>query len=442
MVRILLAALTVAASASPLFAQRAVVLGTPSVVVCPPSVVPVCPPGNPSYVVPGMPGTPAAPSTLPGTELPGQPPIAGESAPNLTTPIQETLTGGNPFAQADNSLGSGFNRSAAPNSFGDFGSLTYSRIETIPVSRTIVVGFTERQVGVTETVTIVNNEKVVTRTPIIERTPVTREEVVNERRVVRLPLGSRYNGIKISENDNPRPQDRVYFGYNYFDGVNRALNPGLGRVDMERQTIGFEKTLLNGDASLGLRLPFVQLRGDGSIDSSVIGDLSIIAKFAFLNTNESVRALGLVVTAPTGGGDAILLDGFAAPHSTILQPWVGFYETLTPRLYALGFSSLIVPTDSRDVTLLSNSVTLGWWLTRSTHRGRVTGIVPATEVHINTPLNHRSISNGVFLQDQVNLTNGLHIVLPRATVAVGVNTPLVGPRPWNSEFVLTVNWNF
>jgi hypothetical protein len=34
-------------------------------------------------------------------------------------------------------------------------------------------------------------------------------------------------GMKISENMSPRPQDRIYFSFNYFQGVNDQVNQKL-----------------------------------------------------------------------------------------------------------------------------------------------------------------------------------------------------------------------
>ena len=150
----------------------------------------------------------------------------------------------------------------------------------------------------------------------------------------------------------------------------------------------------------------------------------------------------MVVTAPTGNGGGTLLDGREAPHSTLLQPWAGFVETIGRRAYATGFSSVIVPTDSRDPLLLSNSLALGYWLTRHETNGRYTGIVPTSELHINTPLNHRGPGNLVYINDQVNMTNGVNFVLPRATVSVALCTPLAGPLPWRSELLVLLNWRF
>ncbi|HSQ59531.1 MAG TPA: hypothetical protein VLT84_03730 [Acidobacteriota bacterium] len=38
-------------------------------------------------------------------------------------------------------------------------------------------------------------------------------------------------------------------------------------------------------------------------------------------------------------------------------------------------------------------------------------------------------------QDQVNLTGGMHVRFPRATLGGAVCVPVVAPRPWNVEAV-------
>jgi hypothetical protein len=277
--------------------------------------------------------------------------------------------------------------------------------------------------------------------------PVFGDVQVPERRAVRSLLGSRYNGIKITDNDSPRPVDRVYGGYNYYDRVNASLNPGLGRQDLHRETIGFEKTLLGGDASVGMRLPFVQLTGPRGTGGNVVGDLSVVGKYAFVNDRVTgdVLSAGLMLTAPTGGdfADNVLLDGTRAPRSVLFQPWAGFIKN-APAGYVQGISSLIVPTDSRDPTLFNNSVAFGYWLYRGSgcDGGRLTAVIPTVEFHVRTPLNHRDRTASVFLQDQVNLTTGVHFRTARATLSPALTVPLVGPRPFNLEVMVLFNWTF
>src|SRR5262249_9784990 len=69
--------------------------------------------------------------------------------------------------------------------------------------------------------------------------------------------------LKISENQSPRPQDRVFFTFDYFANVNGPLNERLGApirdIRVYRYIFGVEKTFDDGNASIGIRLPLDQL---------------------------------------------------------------------------------------------------------------------------------------------------------------------------------------
>ncbi len=53
--------------------------------------------------------------------------------------------------------------------------------------------------------------------------------------------------FKIAENESPRPVDRVFVTYNYYNDVD-VFHFGSSRSDLHREMIGFEKTFLGGDA--------------------------------------------------------------------------------------------------------------------------------------------------------------------------------------------------
>ena len=370
---------------------------------------------------------------------PNCPPLTG--SPNPMTPgTVDPLAPQTPNA-LDSALRDGaFSRSgeagglaaatAAPGFDGDFSGVTYSRqIVTETVVR-------QEQIGVQQVVTIENNRKVVTDVPIFRdvRETVTRE--------IRVPVVSRYNGIKISENDGPRPVDRIYAGYNYYNGVNGSQNPGLGSVDLHRQTAGFEKTFLNGDASFGMRLPFAQLVGPPGVNQSGVGDLSLLFKYAIYNDRQTgnLFSVGLVLTTPTGTDAPDFGDGSTAPRSWLFQPWVGFFKNFD-RAYVQGMSSLLAPTDSRDPTLFWNSVAFGYWLSRTPER-TVTGIIPTLEFHVTTPLNKRDPNGSIFVGDQVNMTSGIHFLFGRGTLSPALVVPLVTPIPWRVEFLMNLNVRF
>lgn len=266
-------------------------------------------------------------------------------------------------------------------------------------------------------------------------------------------------GFKISENENPRPQDRIYFGFNYFDSINESINQRLGSeihdVRVYREIFGFEKTFLDGDASVGLRLPLntlnfaSEIEGLGGADTA-LGDLTAIFKYALINDRTTGNALpiGLAVTAPTGASHLGGTPLFTGYHSTVLQPFTGYVYNLTDRLYSMGFSALDIPMDSRDVTYMTNDISVGYYLFRAQpgEDRLVTGVVPTFEVHVTTPLNHR----GAFVTDDpmgapdvVAFTAGTTFVFgQRSTLAIGYGTPVTGPRPYSYEILAQLNVRF
>jgi hypothetical protein len=247
--------------------------------------------------------------------------------------------------------------------------------------------------------------------------------------------------FKIAENESPKPQDRVFVNYWYFQDVNGTFNFGP-RTDVHREVFGFERTFLDGDASIGLRVPVIQVLGDVGIENYDLGDLTFILKFALINDESTgnVFSTGLVLTVPTGA--SFLPAGVPDVHPFLFQPYVGGIYNIGD-LYLIGFSSIVVPTDSRDVTFLSNDLGIGYYLLRRDD-GFLTSIVPTVEMHLLTPLNHRGAqTEPVGLQDQLNLTFGTRFGLGRrANLGLGLVTPVLGPRPFDFEAQVQFNLRF
>ena len=104
--------------------------------------------------------------------------------------------------------------------------------------------------------------------------------------LVRVPVGGSAGGFKISDHESPRPTDRVYYAYNFYDGVNRDLQPYIPFF-VHRHTMAFEKTFLGGDASIGLRVPFVNITGLAPFEHNGVSDLSIVLKYAAINNPQT-----------------------------------------------------------------------------------------------------------------------------------------------------------
>lgn len=260
-------------------------------------------------------------------------------------------------------------------------------------------------------------------------------------RSVRQPLAGR-SGFKIADNESPRPVNRVFFTYNYYNEVNGRVNGAdIPRIDIHREIFGFERTFLDGDASFGMRIPLIQQTNSGALDFSDIGDLTFILKYAFINDYETgnVASAGLVVTVPTGH-DYTLLDGTTL-DPFLFQPWAGFIWN-SGGLFFQGFSSIVVPTQSVDATVLFNDLGVGFRTLEDPNRF-ITAITPTLEAHLTTPLSNRSATDLVSYNDVLVITGGLHFEMnQRSLLTIGAATPLTGPLPFSVEGIVQLNYRY
>lgn len=262
---------------------------------------------------------------------------------------------------------------------------------------------------------------------------------------------------KISENQSPQPQDRVYFSFNAYDEVNRTLNQRLGsdlyNLRIYRELIGFEKTFLDGRGSVGMRLPVNTLSASsyapvGGGTNTAVGNLSVILKYAFLwnrDTN-SLLSGGLMIDTPTGPSTFANFPNLQGINTTSLVPYLGYIYNMGDA-YFHGFSSINVPTTNRDVTVLYNDMGVGYFLFRAEDADRwLTAIVPTFETHVNIPLNHTDYLNfndPAGTPSVVNLTFGCNFGIGRrGLLSIGYVTPMTGPRPFDNEWLALFNYRF
>jgi hypothetical protein len=396
---------------------------------------------EPVDILPLLVQPPAPPTTPPAPPRPAPPPPSttppGVTNPPALAPVTNTV-GAAPQSLA--SSGAGF----TPYMMGDLPATSYVRgmicfpalvpVVIPPVTVTIPQQIIRNSDGLITAIIPAHTAVVTPGRTIVEPSTVCRD--------ILIPQVDR-GAVKIEENESPRPMDRAYVTYDYFNNVTRAF-PGVPGSDLHRETYGFEWTFLNGDASIGLRMNSLQTTGDSTFASSDFGDLTVITKFALINNRETgdVLSVGLAVTAPTGP-DAVLPDGTRL-NPTLLQPYSGFIYNWE-RLYAQGFSSLIIPTDSRDALLTTSSLAFGYWLYRGTDPGALLSYVtPVIEGHSTIALSHRGLNQALIgFPDTFVLTNGVHLGLgQRSNLALGVAVPLTGPKIFGIEAIAQLNWQF
>lgn len=247
-----------------------------------------------------------------------------------------------------------------------------------------------------------------------------------------IPAGPIVGVQKIAENNSPIPRDRVYVNYSYFDNVPLSS----GGVNINRITPGFEKTFLNGWASLDVRVPMADTI-DNNINYDVplaattfgpsptntnfeLGNINLNFKMMLQSEGPWTTSTGLGVTLPTGD-DLIYYDTTAAliptapqigridNESVHLMPFVAALYAPDDRFFSMGFVQLdfdangngvhsyrpaqlspVFPTASNgtlnDPTFLYVDLGVGYWLYRNRTESFIQGVAPVLEVHYNRAL--------------------------------------------------------
>jgi hypothetical protein len=282
------------------------------------------------------------------------------------------------------------------------------------------------------------------RVPPTPPTTITVNQLVLQQ-IVSQPIVTS-GAFKISDNESPRPIDRLFVTYNFWDNASLPTGPERRTFDLHRETFGFEKTFLNGDASVGMRLNVLQ--ADGAYSDDDFGDMTFITKYALVNNDETGNVLsgGLAVTAPTGS--RTILPNGQTIRTTVLQPWTGFIYNLNCKWYAHGFSSLIIPTDNQDVTLAATDLGIGWRMYQAAccSDNFISSVTPTLEGHYTASLNHRGLDPLralSFPKDVFVLTSGIHFGLGcNALLTTGLAVPLTGPKLFDLEAIAQLNWRF
>ncbi len=309
--------------------------------------------------------------------------------------------------------------------------------------------------------------------------PVT--TTITVQTVTRVLSASSALGFKVAENQSPQPSDRAFFTYNYFGNIQGPSGPfanpqtttvvttqpaqamGINgqpagttltttvntvvpgapppRQYLNGGVIGFEKSFFDGLFSVGVRAPLYSQQGDGSFNQQDFGDLGLLVNYAFYldRTTGNTLSGGLMVTLPTGPAVDTSIGNI---HSTEIQPFLG-YRWNWSDFYVIGFTSLAVPTDGRDVLYFFNDVGVGYWIYRAAPDRLISGIAPTVEAHVSTPLNHRQFTDPVYGFNEVDMTAGVNFGLRRNSILTfGVSTPVTGPRPFGIEAITQFNFRF
>ncbi len=269
------------------------------------------------------------------------------------------------------------------------------------------------------------------------------------------PIYPSVRNFKISENMSPRPQDRIFFNFNYYNGLNNTINlkdlSPITRMKAYIYNFGVEKTFNNGMGSIGLRLPLDNLTADSfenvisTPTSTSLGNLTIFGKYILAQnprTGSLISAL-FAITPPTGPGRFAGAQYVFPLNSTYFQPAIGYIYNYN-RWYLQGFSGFTFSANPNDVSIVYNDIAIGYFLIRNNDpHAFLTALAPTFELHVENPINHRDVYNRSDLAgspDSVNLTYGLNLgIRNTAVLTAAFVTPLASPKPFDSEAILMLN---
>jgi hypothetical protein len=301
--------------------------------------------------------------------------------------------------------------------------------------------------------------------------------------VVNLPGGGGVVGrVKLSEDNNPMPRDRLIYNYDYFDNVPFTPN-GFG---VSRFQFGVEKTFLNGRWSAEFRIPFAGTMNSTSTQgfetsNTELGNLRLALKRLWLQTERLTISSGIGVTLPTARDQVTLssLDGselFRFRNQSVnVEPFVAALFTPTDRFFSQVWGSLNVDTSGGDLSwnptvfggsgssriwdlpTLAVDAQWGYWLLQPGN-GRQFGLAPFVELHWNYTIlqdelvkqvGNRTQGEGLTIRgiggNELNLTAGFYGRLSDTlTLGLGASAPLLQApnRTFDAQVGFRMNYFF
>ena len=272
-----------------------------------------------------------------------------------------------------------------------------------------------------------------------------------------VPIAGGDRRFKVAEQTRPIPTDRVIFGYNHFTNVARTTD--LVEVSIDRYMLGFEKTFLQGMASIELRGSAIQgLNSDQTLsgssnEESEFGNLHLSTKFLLHENCCWKVGGGLAINLPTAS-DASFFDssgGLEAAlenNAVFLQPFIGAYYTPTERVFSTVYMATEIDLNGYTVFdslgdqvghfnpqhLLYTDLQFGYWLYRCCNGcGGSNGLAAILELHYTTTLNEadrvdtggsQAFQNPFNHLDVLNLTAGLTFQNGLTNMTIATVAPL------------------
>ena len=170
--------------------------------------------------------------------------------------------------------------------------------------------------------------------------------------------GAAIRRFKLSEGTSALPTDRWIFNYSFFNDVGP-----LG--DVNRYTLGWEKTFDEGLKSMEVRVPFGstvrsrQTLGTPLQHGSQIGNMAITYKTIIGATENRLTSAGLGVAVPTGQDGQLVSDSGAdlvrvRNQAVHLLPFIGWLGQKDEKLSWQVFIQLDIDTGGNPIVVLDS----------------------------------------------------------------------------------------
>lgn len=309
-------------------------------------------------------------------------------------------------------------------------------------------------------------------------------EVYNVYKIAEIALpnpsaGDIVGRVRLQDNNSPIPQDRFFFDYNYFHNV--PLN--AAGVGVNRFAYGYERTCLDGMASMEVRVPMAvtldsHITLDGSTDDSKYeyGNMAFSTKVLLSSGRDYALAAGCGVGIPTAddldiglsdGTDLISLENESVhllPYLALLYSPVGyncFFQSWLTMDYDLNGTPVYANTTGtglqhvgrwNDQHLITLSVAAGSWLYENRSRSALLRrLAWSAEFHYTETLNDADsvVTDNITIGDPnsslslVNGTIGAHATIDTCTFTLGYTVPFTSDnRVFDGEFRAMMNRPF
>lgn len=279
---------------------------------------------------------------------------------------------------------------------------------------------------------------------------------------------------KYFDNGTPLPHDRVYLFYNHI-GDFQGLGAGF---DVNRYVFGFERTFLNNNASVEVRLPFAgtansdqTLGQDLAVNDAEFGNIGILVRTVVYRTPNFVAVVGLGVSLPTAADSQMLVGDFPVAiienRTWLLQPIFGMAWAPNDSFYAqMGLQFDLDPSGNpvhgfgtsglsrigvlNDQGYLYLSGAIGSWIYRAPE-ATLSAVALQGELHYNRSFGSSDVVQGGNLTvaalgsniDVLYGTTGAIFELGEQTrLSLGVSFPLGGDHLYDWNLIAQLNYAF